>query len=592
MTVAEILNEACLDNIASVITAVRRAGPLAATWPTTARIAFLRNLTLESIEPFIKYHCYRDAIRPEMYFAGYDTARQELLDPDSPLHGHAPDVVVVALQLEYLAPHCRQPGWRADTTREQLTELIESACERTAALVAVNTFLPPFHSEHGLGVPADRSDLSSQVEDLNQTLRDFAAARPGRVVLIDWQRLVRVLGEAGSMDYRYGYLARAPFKPAFLNLYAHELAKVVRALKGKTKKVLALDCDNTLWGGIVGEDGLGGIALNPHDYPGRAYYDFQAAVLHLVARGVLVVLCSKNNAEEVWEVLDRHPHCLLKREHVAAARIDWNDKVANLIALATELNVGLDSFVAVDDSAVECERMRRALPEVVVAAVPEQRYLLPAVLTRDGWFDTLTVSQEDRQRVQKIQHDAQRQQQRVQSEDLDSYLASLEMVARIHPARPIEIARVAQLTQKTNQFNLTTRRYSAAEIEKLATAPKSRVFTLTASDRFGDLGLVGVLIARRDGNVAAIDSLLLSCRALGRGLELAFVQRCLQELAVLWPVERIAAEYIATARNAQVADFWDRLGFERVDGDGDRYRIRPDQVAAHHTHVRILEDEG
>ena len=214
--------------------------------------------------------------------------------------------------------------------------------------------------------------------------------------LVDFERIIRLLGEEKTIDYRFWYTSKALFKKDFLNAYAQEIVKIAKALKGRTKKCLVLDCDNTLWGGIIGEDGISGIKLDKHIYPDKLYYEFQQNVINLHERGIIIALCSKNNEEDVWEILDNHPSCLLKRRHVAAWRINWDDKSSNIKSIANELNLGIDSFVFVDDSPLECELVKKMLPDVTVLQVPQKLYTYPKILLHDGWFDTLHISEEDK----------------------------------------------------------------------------------------------------------------------------------------------------------------------------------------------------
>jgi FkbH-like protein len=550
---------------------VAAAGRLEAGPPLEleASVAFARNVTIEGIEPYLRYALLASGVRPIVTFGGYDLVRQDVGSPDSALARAKPMIVVLALALEHLDPQFGCPGWSAAKVQRDLAELFDFVASHCSAVVAVNTFVPPMYPESGLVVPRDGSDATHQVHRLNQFVRSYVAEHASQFCLMDWERYVRVLGEEQSLDYRYWYLSKAPFKGSFLQLYAGEIAKVVRILHGKAKKVLVLDCDNTLWGGVVGEDGLDGIKLDGHDYPGKAYYDFQKTVLHLANRGVLITLCSKNNEADVMEILERHPWCLLKTSHLSGWRVNWQDKVANIRELAEELNLGLDSFVLVDDSALECEMVRRMLPEVTVLPIPEQLYRLPQLLVRDGLFDTLAISDEDRKRAQLYKSENQRKKARGSFQNIEDYLESLEIVAEIRKPRPGEIARVAQLTQKTNQFNLTTRRYSEEDIARLVACEDTAVYSLTARDKFGALGLVGVFIAKREGRFGSIDSYLLSCRALGRDLEMAFLSRVVGELERQWGVEGWRAEYRRTSKNAQVADFWDRSGFAPTAGEGD-----------------------
>jgi len=531
----------------------------------TIGIACLRNITVEGLETFLKYHLYANSIRPEVAFGGYGTMMQDVLADDGLLKRGDSDLVVLSLMLEELDPAYGTPGWRADGVKGELNNLFELLQTRTRATIAVNNFLPPLHPELGLILAPDASDLSSQVAELNRFVGDFVRQHAPRFCLTDWNRYLSSLGAEAAFDQRCRYLFKAPFKKAFLELYAQDIARIVRALRGAAKKCLVLDCDNTLWGGIVGEDGLEGIKLDRNEYPGRAFYDFQTSLLHLVERGVLIVLCSKNNEADVFEVLDSHPWCRLKRAHLSGWRINWQDKAKNIIELSEELNLGLDSFVVVDDNPAECDLIRTLLPGVTVLSVPERLHELPPLLLKQGLFDTLTLTGEDKERARLYQSESQRKSERTAYISVDDYLASLETVAIIHRALPGEIARVAQLTQKTNQFNLTTRRYSEADVRSFAERADAAVFSLAVKDRFGDLGLVGVMILEREGRKGKVDTLLMSCRVLGRGLEQAMVAHCLEAMTALWPVDVWRGEYIPTKKNMQVADFWPKNGFLQTD---------------------------
>jgi FkbH-like protein len=326
---------------------------------------------------------------------------------------------------------------------------------------------------------------------------------------------------------------------------------------------------------VVGEDGLDGIALDPVVAPGSIYQQFHRALLDLHARGVVLALCSKNNEVDVLDVLDRHPASLLRRRHFAAWRINWNNKAQSLRELAAELRLGLDSFVFLDDSPMERDLVRRALPMVAVPEFPQRLSELPLLLPRGGWFATGAVTAEDLARGDSYAVNRDRQQLLADAGSIESYLASLGTWAQVAPATAGDVARVAQLTQKTNQFNLTTRRYTAPEIDAMLADPGCAITTLRAGDRFGDLGLVGVLIARHDAGGARIDSLLLSCRALGRDLEQVFLGRSLALLRDRWGVTSVRGEFRRSTRNEQVADFYARCGFsaDATDATGGEFHV-------------------
>jgi FkbH-like protein len=532
--------------------------------PDQAQLFFLRNFTIEGVEAFLKYYLYRNNIRPVIAFGGYGTMTQEVLSDDSALGRAAPELIVSSLMLEEFDPAYGAPGWRCDSARDRLEALFDILASRTRATIAVNTFMTPLYPELGIAARADASDSTAQVAMLNQFIVDYVRKKAPRFCLTDFDRYLRVVGADAGLDWRYWYLAKAPFKKAFLDIYAQDLSRILLALKGRAKKCLVLDSDNTLWGGVVGEDGLEGIKLDRNEYPGKAFYDFQTSVLHLVERGVLVALCSKNNEADVFEVLEKHPACQLKRSHLSAWRVNWEDKATNLAALAEELNLGLDSFVFVDDSPVERGLIRQMLPQVTVLPVPEKLHTYPPLLLKDGLFDTLSLTGEDRKRTALYQGESRRKEARNLFGSLDDYLTSLQTEALVHRARAEEVPRVAQLTQKTNQFNLTTRRYSEHDIQGFAAGQDSAVFTLTAKDKFGELGLVGVMILTRTDRVGHIDSFLLSCRALGRGLESAMVGHCLENLSKTWGVEAWEAQYIPTRKNVQVENFWPTVGLSEI----------------------------
>ena len=566
---AQLLSEDALQRLASLVTAVEAAEAADMPWRDQVSIHFLRNFTIEPVEQYLKYYLLREDLQPLISFGGYDTMSQELLDPGSSVNQNCPDVIVISLLVDFLDAGSAAEGWQADDVSGRFNELIDLALDRTSSLIVVNTFLEPVDLQLD---DVATHDQGPQIQKLNKQVREIAAANPLRVRIADWQRHVSDIGIEAAIDKRFWKLSQAPFTSTVLNRIAVDVAKQVRALKGLAKKCLVLDCDNTLWGGVVGEDGVGGIALHPDKFPGSAFYAFQKAALELHAQGVLLALCSKNNEEDVWEVLEAHPHCLLQRSHIVASRINWINKAENIVSIATELNIGIDSLVFVDDNPRECALVGELLPEVTVLQVPENFADYADLLTRDGLFESLAQSDEDRKRTQMYQEAAQRQQDEGRFDDLSDYLKSLHTIADIARTPDADLARVAQLTQRTNQFNLTTRRYSEADIREFLANDNSAVYSMRVRDRYGDMGLTGVIIATREGTEGVIDTLLLSCRVLGRQLEFAFVDQCMQSLEKLWHLEAWKAEYIPTQKNQQVSDFWEKIGLELADDSAEHRR--------------------
>src|SRR6266540_3381018 len=452
MTVAQRTMGAPSHLLFDVVEALRQVRAREAAGPCTKsiRIKVLRNYSAEFVEPFLKYYFGRIGVGCTVAFGGYDTIHQELLAGDG-LRDH--DLVLLSLVLEPLqAADEAAAGGAAGDILARVTGMIDLVLERTAAPVVLNTFIRPILDAEGAAGAVRAESASSRVAEINQGLRAHAREKAPRCLLIDFERLLMLVGLEAAIDRRMGYVAGAPFRHGFLSAYAYEVFRIGRALAGAAKKCLILDCDNTLWGGVVGEVGLEGIDLDRNQYPGKAFYDFQKAIVRLAGEGVMVALCSKNNLDDVMEVLDRHPHCLLKRRHLVGYRIDWQDKERNIEALVEELNIGMDAVLFVDDSPVERERIQAFLPDITVRTVPKQLYDLPLLLAREGLFDKLAVTGEDEKRARLYQAEAQRREVAAAFASVDEFLGSLELKARIEPANASRVPRVSQLTQKTNQL--------------------------------------------------------------------------------------------------------------------------------------------
>lgn len=421
-------------------------------------------------------------------------------------------------------------------------------------------------------VDSGTADTASRVLDrFNDMLRSEAEAFPN-VRIVDTGAIVHQLGAAAAFDTRFYLRCTAPFATPFINELARRIVASARGFNSYFYKALVLDCDNTLWGGILGEDLIEGIKLDPHSYPGRVFWQAQQAYLALERQGVLLCLCSKNNAEDVDEVLDKHPYAVLRREHIAARQVNWRDKVANLQAIASDLNIGLDSLVFVDDSDFECGAVRSALPAVRVFQVPKTLSDYPRVLGEIlELFLSGGISAESRSKTTQYRQRQEAADTSAQFETHEQYLASLDLRVQLSRDDGTSLARISELTLKSNQFNLTTLRQSPAEIRERFNADAGTVYSLRVSDRFGDAGLTGVVLASWQGEMAKIDALLMSCRVIGRGVEFCFWP-ALAEDARRRGCRVIEAEYRPTAKNAQVADFYDRLGLPLVSEDnGTRY---------------------
>lgn len=379
------------------------------------------------------------------------------------------------------------------------------------------------------------------------------------VEVVDLTEFTRQYPSRDLTDWKYWFISQMSLNPRLSKEFLVWFQQKLNQIALKRKKCLVLDLDNTLWGGVLGEEGVQGIQIGG-DYPGKAFHLFQEALKELTRLGVMLAICSKNNEADVWEAFEKNPFMVLRQDDFVAWRIDWNDKAANIRELAEELNVGLDSLVFVDDNPSERELVRQTLPMVAVPEFPEQPYgLIPFFRdVCDRYFRVFSITAEDREKTAQYRANAKRAQSRQAFTDLRSFLESLSIHMDIMPADDFNIPRIAQLTQKTNQFNLTTRRYTEPEVRNCL-ASGWNIRCLQVSDRFGDSGIVGCVFLH--GN--EIDTLLLSCRVLGKGIEEAFLKYVLQRLRDQG-VRSVTARYIPTAKNGMARDFYEKCGFQVV----------------------------
>lgn len=417
-------------------------------------------------------------------------------------------------------------------------------------------------SYHRMGHAADVSGTDTVTIVLarfNQALREVAA-NFANVRLIDTTDVVRAVGQADSFDARFYYRNKAPYTGPYISELARRIASSSRGFGSHFYKVLVLDCDNTLWGGVIGEDLLGGIKLGPYDYPGNIFWRMQHEFAALERSGILLCLCSKNNPADVDEVLQNHPDIVLKSSQIVVKKVNWNDKPSNLRELAKELNVGLDSMIFLDDSSFECEAVRQQLPMVKTMQVPGTLSEYPRLVREiKELFLAGGIAADSRGKTEQYRQRADAVALQAQFDSQDAYLASLELKVELSCNAAASVTRISELSMKSNQFNLTTQRVSEAEVTQMMQSPDSAVYSLTVSDKFGKAGLTGVVFVHYLDGVAHIDNFLMSCRVIGRGVETA-IWAHLANNATQRGCTALRAVYTPSAKNAQVADFYDRLG--------------------------------
>lgn len=413
--------------------------------------------------------------------------------------------------------------------------------------------------------------LDVAIRDYNSHLYHLSSKHQN-VKVIDFKSFLSLAGEV-VFDWRFYYISQTPINPKLNPKFATWFQKQLDAIDAKRKKCLVLDLDNTLWGGILGEDGLEGIQLG-NTYPGRAYFDFQIGLIQAKDSGVILTVCSKNNESDVLEYWDKHPNQVLRKNHFAAYRINWQDKAANIRELAEELNIGLDSMVFIDDNPAERERVKQELPMVSIPDFPKQPYLLPQFL-KDVYqehFQIYQLTAEDKKKTDQYIANAERKAFSEAFRSADEYLASLSMELKVFIGDKFSIPRIAQMTQKTNQFNLTTPRLTEQEVWNYVESG-AMVNCLGVKDRFGDNGITVASIVSIDDKEANIEAFLLSCRILGRDIEKAYLYYLINELQTRG-IEIIKATYIPTEKNRQTEKFYESCGFSCITEDNGTKRYR------------------
>jgi FkbH-like protein len=539
------------------------------------RAAILRSFTVEPIVPLLKAAAFCAGIDLTEHVGDFNAYSQELLDPGSSLFDFVPDSVILAVRSPDVAPDL----W---TQYSDLSpEAIHNACARVSAsfqgwIRAFRERSPASLIVHNLEQPArpscgilDAQSGAGQSEAIRQINRDLCRlARENRgVYILDYDALVARHGRQHWQDDRKYLTARLPISGNNLIHLSREWLRFLVPLSGKVAKALAVDLDNTLWGGVVGEDGAAGIKLGP-EYPGAAYQALQRVMLDLRQRGILLAICSKNNPADALEVLEKHPGMLLRPEHFAAMRISWNDKVQGLREIASDLNIGTDSLAFLDDNQVEREQVRAALPELMVIDLPKNPFEYAAILQDCPVFERLSLTVEDQQRSAIYAEQGERARGEQLFHSKEGFYRFLEQAVEIAPLSPETLGRISQLTQKTNQFNLTTRRYTERQISEMSARRGWLVVSARVRDRFGDQGLVGVAITHDERDTCEIDTFLLSCRVIGRTVETAFLS-ALAKGARARACSRLSGYFLPTKKNAPAQNFYPQHGFQLASKNGE-----------------------
>jgi FkbH-like protein len=539
---------------------------------TPFKVALLSSFSIDLIHPYLIVYGFINGLRMQTYQSGFSQYRQEILNPQSGLFTSLPDAIVLAIEGKELVPSIYRNYLRVSEVERssaitaaanEIEHLLTTIRERSTAEILLHNLFPPVWKQLGILDGHQSAGQAQLIHRLNEMLHAICRNVSGCHV-VDYGGLVAQHGAAHWFDDRLAYYAKAPIASSVLGHLAREYMKYFRNIAGGTKKCLVLDLDNTLWGGVLGEDGRDGIRLGT-EYPGSAYVAFQEAILDLHSRGVLLAVASKNNPDDVSEVFASHPHMVLRREHFADFRVGWGPKSESLKEIARNLNLGLEHMVFVDDSAAECEQVGNSLPSLTVLRLPNKPELFIGCILEDGLFDGLSLSAEDLRRSELYRQRDQAEVLQIQSGSLEDYYRSLKMEITFSPVDRRSLARAAQLTQKTNQFNATTIRFSEPDIAQRLRDPAWIITAVHVQDRFGDNGIVGLIMAHDNVGELTIDTFLLSCRVIGRTIETAMLAY-LCELARQRGIRCLHGHVITTRKNAPVRDVFQRHGFMQADG--------------------------
>ena len=553
-------------------------------------ITILSNVTVNQSKEILEYVLRSNGINAHVVFGDYDNIVQ-----DSVKYKESNAVIIFWELCNIIDGLHFKIECFDDEQYDALLQRVKSEIDlvinnlQETSLVLMNKFSALLFS--GMNIGKNKFDVLA--DQLNEYLAQIISKN---VRILELEKVIAHCGADKSIDLRYYYSSKALYTVDFFKLFAEYVKPFIVSANGKSKKALIFDCDNTLWKGILGEDGFDHIEMSTNTRDGAIYLEIQSIALCLNKQGVLIGLCSKNNPEDVDQVISSHPDMLLRDEHIAINKSNWVSKVDNLREIAKELNIGLDSLVFVDDSPFEVNLIRDLLPEVTVLQVPERRYDYPKMLRENAsLFYNLSLSAEDGKRTDMYRQQVKRKTDMEKIGDIEEYLASLNLKMTIFKDPQSLIPRMSQMSQKTNQFNLTTKRYTENDIRYFVESDASDVFAFSVSDRYGDNGVTGLGIINKgeDQGSVDIDTFLLSCRIIGRNVEYAFMDY-LMENCKNDNMETITATYIETPKNGQVETFYDKCSFgvTRMQNRKKNYTMDVDKYKLHEIHyIEIIDGQ-
>jgi FkbH-like protein len=533
------------------------------------RIAFVGSFTLNGFEETIQVQCNDEKINCTTYNSPYNQFNQEILNEDSNLYKFKPDVIFLVIDsrtiLEdlFYFPNINSEDEKkkyANKKFNEINNLIEIVTKKMQLKVVITNFTIPTYTSLGIYDSKTEYGIKEIILDLNKKLK-ILSKNIDSCYIYDFNSFVTKFGEKNVLDYKKMNYGDIKINFDIIPHLIYEFLGYVKPILGLNKKCIVLDLDNTLWGNIIGEDGFEGIKIGP--YPeGRSFVEFQRVIKSLSENGIILAINSKNNQKDAMKVINEHPHMILREKDFSCIKINWNDKISNMKEISNELNIGLDSIVFFDDDPVNRELLRMSIPEINTIELPEDPSTYAQILRNLNDFNTLKITKDDTER--KIMYGQEQNRQKLESntENLNEYLKKLNIKIKIKLDDKITISRMSQLILKTNQFNLTTKRYQEEQIKEFVEDKTMVVGCSEVEDKFGENGITNVFIIKTKSNEWIIDTFVLSCRVMGRGIEEGILGKIL-EIAKSKGIEKITATFIPTEKNKPSENFLKNYGFKK-----------------------------
>ena len=556
------------------------------------KVAILSSFTLNGLNEVLHVKCSEIGIPYQSYIAGYNQYNQELLDSESELYQFSPDVTFLIIDIRkflgesFYFPYKISVDERKILVKQKIDEienLVQNFEKNSSSKLIITNFNIPYYSPNGIIETKSEFGFHEMIEEINKALRNLSKNH-NSTYINDFNQFVSKYGEKNIFDYRQFHVGDIQISFNFIPTFANELLGYIKPLSGKNKKCIILDLDNTLWGGVIGEDGFDGIELG-HTSNGNAFVEFQKELLSLWNQGIILAVNSKNNFDDAMKVIREHPEMILREENFASIQINWNDKAQNIKQISDEINIGLNSFIFFDDDKINQERIHQEFPEILTIDLPKDPSQYAPILKDLNDFNVLQRTQEDAKRGEMYTQQKERKKLENSVSDLNEFLKQLDITVKIKKSNKFLIPRISQLTLKTNQFNLTTKRYQEEDIENLSNNTNYEVGCAQVIDKFGDNGITGAFIVKKNEKVWFIDTFLLSCRIMGRGVENAILSEILKQ-AKNNDIDEIKAEFIPTEKNQPAENFLANYGFKKQDKFWI-YKLNNDIKSPNHLKVEI-----